>query len=141
LTFLVGIPPEDVDRVWPLIENRIEEACLTSRGKEKAFDIRRSARYGEKQIWVVWDADAKDVLAAVVTEIAIYPRKKICHIQICVGAERERWQHHIQIIEGWAREKGCNGMSLVARPGWSRILKRYGYDMTHHLVEKDLQDA
>ena len=141
MTFLVGIPPENVDQVWPLIEDRIEEACLTSRGKEKAFDIRRSARYGEKQIWVVWDEPAKDVLAAVVTEIATYPRKKVCHIQICVGAERERWQHHLQIIEAWAKENGCQGMSLVARPGWSRILKRYGYDTTHHLVEKDLQDA
>lgn len=141
MTDLVGIPSANVDQVWPLIEDRIEEACLTSRGKEKAFDIRRSARYGEKQIWVVWDADAKDVLAMVVTELVVYPRKKVCHIQICVGDQRERWQHHISIIENWARENGCRGMSLVARPGWSRILKQYGYDTTHHLVEKDLQDA
>jgi hypothetical protein len=141
LTCLVGIPPENVDQVWPLIEERIEEACLTSRGKEKAFDIRRSAHHGEKQIWVVWDEETKDALAAVVTELVIYPRKKVCHIQICIGEERERWQHHIRIIENWAREKGCRGMSLVARPGWSRVLKQFGYDTTHHLVEKDFEDA
>jgi hypothetical protein len=141
LTCLVGIPPANVDQVWPLIEERIEEACLTSRGKEKAFDIRRSAHHGEKQIWVVWDEKTKDALAAVVTELVIYPRKKVCHIQICIGEERERWQHHIRIIENWAREKGCRGMSLVARPGWSRVLKQFGYDTTHHLVEKDFEDA
>lgn len=141
MTVLVGIPPENVDQVWPLIEDRIEQACLSSRGKEKAFDIRRSAHHGEKQIWVVWDEGAKDLLAVVVTELAVYPRKTVCHIQICVGEERERWQQHISIIEAWAKEKGCRGMSLVARPGWSRVLKQYGYDTTHHLVEKDLQDA
>jgi hypothetical protein len=141
LTCLVGIPSENVDQIWPLIEGRIEEACLTSRGKEKAFDIRRSAHHGEKQIWVVWDEEAKDVLAAVVTELVIYPRKKVCHIQICVGEERERWQHHTRIIEDWAREKGCRGMSLVARPGWSRVLRKFGYETTHHMVEKDFEDA
>lgn len=141
MNLLIGIPPENVDQVWPLIEDRIEEACLTSRGKEKAFDIARSARHGEKQIWVVWDGDAKDVLAVVVTELAVYPRKMVCRINICIGDGRERWQHHIEVIENWAREKGCRGMELFARPGWSRVLKQYGYDTTHHMVEKDFEDA
>jgi hypothetical protein len=141
LTSLVGIPRENIDQVWPLIEDRIEEACLTSRGKETAFDVRRDARYGERQIWVVWDGEAKGVLAVVVTQLINHPRCRTCRINICVGEERERWQRHISIIEGWARENGCRGMELMARPGWSRILKPYGYDTTHHLVEKDLQDA
>jgi hypothetical protein len=141
LTVLVGIPPETVDRVWPLIEERIEEACAASRGKEAAFDIRRSARHGEKQIWIAWDEAAKDALAVVVTEIAVYPRKTVCHIQICIGERRERWQQHVSVIEAWAKAKGCRGMSLVARPGWSRVLKPFGYELTHHLVEKDFHDA
>lgn len=141
MTCLVGIPSKNVDQVWPLIEERIEEACLTSRGKEKAFDIRRSARHGEKQIWVVWDEDVKDILAVVVTELAVYPRKMVCRINICVGDERERWQHHIAVIEAWARQKGCRAMELFARPGWSRVLKPFGYDTTHHMVEKEFEDA
>jgi hypothetical protein len=141
LTSLVGIPPEAIDQVWPLIAARIEEACLTSRGKETAFDVRREVRYGERQIWVVWDGEGKDVLAVVVTQLINHPRKRTCRILICVGEERERWQHHISIIENWAKENGCRGMELFARPGWSRVLKHYGYDTTHHLVEKDLQDA
>jgi hypothetical protein len=141
LISLVGIPPETVDQVWPLIEARIEEACLTSREKETAFDVRRDARYGERQVWVIWDGDAKEVLAVVVTQLINHPRKRTCRINICVGEQRERWQHHIRIIENWARENGCRGMELMARPGWSRVLKQHGYDTTHHMVEKDLTDA
>ena len=41
-------------------------------------------------------------------------------------------------IEAWARAQGCAAMELIARPGWSRILRRHGYDITHVFCEKEL---
>lgn len=134
---VIGVPVGDLDRVWPEVETLIERATATSRGKETAFDIRRALRASDAQLWL-WCEAGPPIRACAVTEIVDHPRKRVLRIRICTGEERERWQGRLLDLEDWARGQGCAGVELIARRGWGRVLRAFGYETTHHLLEKDL---
>lgn len=132
---LVGIPAAAVAAVWPLVEPLIADACRRGGGKDAPPDIFRALTGRDQQLWLAWDGS---VVALAVTEIVCHPRKKCCRIRICTGRRRQSWQHQLAAIETWARAHGCAAMELIARPGWSRLLKGQGYAVTHLYCEKEL---
>jgi hypothetical protein len=132
---LIGIPSADIDAVWPLVEPLIVDACRRGRGKEEPADIRDALKERDLQLWLAWDGT---IAALAVTQIVRHPRKTCCRIRICTGRDRQAWQHHIAIIEAWARTQGCAAMELIVRPGWSRVLAKQGYATTHLFCEKEL---
>jgi len=132
---LVGVPAAEVDAVWPLVEPLIADACRRGGGKDAPPDIRRAVSERDQQLWLAWDFS---VVALAVTEIVCHPRKKCCRIRICTGRERRSWQHQLAAIEVWAKAHGCAAMELIARTGWSRLLKSQGYALTHLYCEKEL---
>ncbi|MGH6933294.1 MAG: hypothetical protein ACREEE_12780 [Dongiaceae bacterium] len=134
-TAIVGVPAALVDGVWPLVERLIDQACRRGRGKETSEDIQNALMARDLQLWLLWDGSPK---GAVVTEIVRHPRKTCCRIRICTGRGREDWQRHIAVVERWAKSQGCAAMELIARPGWSRLLKDHGYAVTHLFCEKEL---
>lgn len=134
-TRLIGIPSAEIDAVWPLAEPLIAGACRRGRHKDAPDDIRRALKACDLQLWLAWDGA---IAALAVTQIATHPRKTCCRIRICTGRERRSWEAHIATIEAWAKAQGCAAMELIARPGWSRILRRHGYDITHVFCEKEL---
>ena len=52
------------------------------------------------------------------------------------GSHREKWTHLIKQIEEFAWHNNCDLLELVARPGWKRVLKPFGYKESHVLLEK-----
>lgn len=130
-----GIPSARIHEFWELTEPLIASACETARGKWNASYIRKQLEYGAMQLWLVTDGT---VLAVCVTEIVRHPGKRCCRIRIMTGQQRERWQHFLGVIEAWAKAQGCDAMELIARSGWSRILGRQGYAVTHLFCEKEI---
>lgn len=138
MTELCGVPAERIALVWPAIEPLIKGAASLSRGKFSADDIRAGLESRDMQLWMAWD---NGPVAVAVTQIAEHPRKKTCRIRIVTGRYREGWQHYIRAIEAWAASNGCTGMELIARPGWERVLRSYGYEKTHVLLEREIDHA
>jgi hypothetical protein len=132
---LVGIPSTQIDAVWPLVEPMLAAACRRGRDKDAPEDVRSALKARDLQLWVAWH-DAAVALA--VTEIVRHPRKTCCRIRFCTGRDRKSWQPYIATIEQWAKANGCAAMELIARPGWSRFLRRHGYAATHIFCEKEL---
>ena len=52
------------------------------------------------------------------------------------GRHRDKWQHLIKHVEEFAWKNNCDLLELVARPGWKKVLKQYGYKESHVLLEK-----
>jgi hypothetical protein len=90
------------------------------------------------QLWMLWDKEEKNTqyYGVVVTEILQRPLKKCLNIRIMTGHHRDKWQHLIKNIEKFAWDNKCDSMELIARPGWQKVLSRYGYNRTHVLLEK-----
>ena len=47
--------PEEIDRVWSLVEDLIQSACDRAGGFADAEHIRQILKNARMQLWVVWD--------------------------------------------------------------------------------------
>ena len=134
MTTLHLVTPDRVEEVYPLIKDRFDAAVSTSNGRVLPEDVLALLIEGRLQLWVVLDGDKP--LAVVIGEITIFPRLKDYRLICCVGEHREKWLHHLETIEDWARSMGCTLGTAVARKGWVRLLK--DYKLSHVLLERAL---
>ena len=91
------------------------------------------------QLWILWDKEAakeSKYYGLVVTEIIQRPLQRCLNMRIMTGRHREKWQHLIKHIEDFAWLNNCDSLELIARPGWKKVLKPFGYTETHVLLQK-----
>jgi len=135
---LVNIPPESVNKAWGVVKADIANALARSNGYALADHILKWINEKKMQLWILWDPEAENnkYYGVVVTEIIQRPLQKCLNIKIMTGRHREKWQHLIKHIEDFAWQQDCDLLELVARPGWKKILKPFGYRESHVLLEK-----
>ena len=135
---LVNIPPESVSKAWGIVKADIANALARSNGYALADHILKWINEKKMQLWILWDPEAENnkYYGVVVTEIIQRPLQKCLNIKIMTGRHREKWQHLIKHIEDFAWQQNCDLLELVARPGWKKILKPFGYKESHVLLEK-----
>jgi hypothetical protein len=139
-----GIPLRHLHLVWPDLWPLLEPAVKRSPDKP---DVLARMLFNDAQLWAVYDADAP--VAAIVTQIQIGrpsaalpstslgtgPRlstaaeagEKRCLIWLVGGSRLREWAaDFIAKLEDWARSLGCVALRGVGRPGWTRIVKKFG---------------
>ena len=139
---LVKIPKFNLDDVWSLVNKDINEALSYSGNHTDSEFVFDTLKQEKMQLWVLWDKEKKTTLekyyGVVVTEIIQRKLKKVCHIFIMTGRHRQMWQHLVKNIEEFASKNDCDGLELIARPGWQKILQNYNYKRTHVVLEKPI---
>ena len=97
----------------------IEDALEYSGGTHEFMDIVNSVLSGHMQLWPNKNACA-------VTEIVVYPKKKILHVFLAGGKMSEILDMQNSAAE-WGRQQGCTGMTIAGRRGWEKVLSKVGY--------------
>lgn len=125
----IPVPPEDLDgwfaRVLPFLKE------LASDGAWNVDDFMQQLRRKERQLWVAYDGEVKAVmLTAIGTD-----HHKTCRITHCTGKHLQEWLDLLPVVAGWAKEMGCERLEPVARRGWERVLKKFGFRATHVVLE------
>ena len=135
---LYNIPTKSVDEVWGVVKNDIANALSRSNGYALSDHIKQWIKETKMQLWMLWDAEAEKekYYGVVVTEVIQRPLQRCLNIKIMIGRHREKWQHLIKHIEDFAWQQNCDLLELVARPGWKKVLKPFGYTESHVLLEK-----
>ena len=134
---LVYIPNEKIDEAWHHVESNIADALAISNGYALASNFKEWIKEKKMQLWILWDKESEHkYYGVVVTEIIQRPLQRVLNIKIMTGTHREKWQHLVKEIEDFAWFNNCDSMELVARPGWKKVLKRFGYKKSHVLLEK-----
>tara|TARA_R100001015_G_C4606524_1_gene161594 strand:- start:869 stop:1285 length:417 start_codon:yes stop_codon:yes gene_type:complete len=136
-TELLQFSKEEVDKIWPMAEKYITDACK-SHGGYNASDIKQFLKSGAMQLWVALATENKKVICVCVTEIRKYPNFSVCDLRIAIGQDFNRWVDFMDTICAWAKKNGCRKMEIFARPGWERILKNKKFFKTHVQLEKEL---
>lgn len=72
-----------------------------------------------------------------VTEIVVYPRKKVFHVFLAGGTLQELIDFHEPAIE-WAKAQGCSGMTLSGRFGWEKALASSGWSKKFTMLEREI---
>lgn len=109
----------------------IESALVYAGGTHTFEDIEEGIEEHRYQLW-------PGRHAVVVTEMIVWPRKKLIHCFLAAGDLVEI--HAIRTwAEEWARREGCGAVTISGRPGWERVLAADGYKKRSVTLEKDLR--
>lgn len=142
------IPKDSVGMVWPKVKKLLEPAVSRSNGRYHIDDILYSLQVGADSLWVAFrdgppNAGLNDrIVAAVVTRISKYPRRKNLVILFLGGTRMSEWVEEFHsVIEKWARDTGCESIETSGRLGWNRYTKRFGWFLAYGTYEKDLSNG
>lgn len=133
---LILVPPIDLPDTLSIFYPKIEAATHYSVGKYKGGDIVRFLVSGAMQLWAACDEDK--VMAIAITEMVVYPQRKICRFLCATGEHMQEWFNFIDDMETWAVANGCDGFQAECRPGWEKFLKPKGYAKSHIIVNKEI---
>jgi len=140
---VVRIPKEKIDEVWILIKDYIKNALIYSGSHNHAEHYKDLLKEGKLQLWIIWDQNKNSIqeqfYGLVISQIIQRSLKKVLHLPMVTGKNRQQWQNLIVKIEDFAIDQGCDCMELIARAGWQKILSKYNYYRTHVVLEKNLK--
>lgn len=91
---------------------------------------------GRMDLWIAFD---EEIVAFAATAIHTYPLRKVFSCIFCAGEKMDQWADNMMdMLMSYARDSGCASIELTGRPGWTRFLKRYGFDFLCTTVEREL---
>lgn len=121
------VPKQYVDTCWDQVEPYLEKAAHYTYGRYTVDDIKASITDYDHELWVVFVG--KKIKAAVVTNIVVYPKRKLLCMSFCGGEDMASWvDSMLALLRKYATEMGCDGLEASARKGWSRVFKNEGYE-------------
>lgn len=109
--------------------HHIEAALAYSGGTHDFDDVKQSILEGRMQLWPAPRGCA-------VTEIVVYPKKKVLHVFLAAG-EMDQIIEMIDSAVSWGKTQECTSMTIAGRPGWARVLAPYGYKPALSVLEKE----
>ena len=86
-------------------------------------DLQNDILNGDALLWLVWSRPI--IEAAVVTQIILTERSRVCMIQACGGSMVLRRLDLLNRIEDYAMQQGCHCVRILGRRGWARVLPDY----------------
>ena len=129
------INQNEVEAVWPHIVEHLERAVAFSDGEIETEDFLPFLLNEEMQLWVA--VGGGECVAAMVTQIIVYPRKKILRVIAIGGRDMKIWMQHIDMLENYALAMGCTELEAWTKRGFLRVLK--DWKMSHIVIKKDLK--
>lgn len=126
------VPASDLDMFLPLLGWYFDQ--FAANGQFTPEDFIDQIRDRKRQLWVIVEGDVK---CAMLTSL-LEDRLNTVVVTHCCGRDMREWLHLWPVIEGWAREIGAKRIEVVARPGWERVVGKFGLKKTHVVLEKRL---
>ena len=111
------------------------ESALKKGGETHDFkDVVDGVMKGDFQLWMGSNGCA-------VTEILVYPNKKILHVFLEGGAKGHGIDQitdmHDSAVE-FAKRENCQGMTVSGRAGWKKILVERGWKQQFITLSKEI---
>ena len=116
----------EIERCRPWIEAALEY----SGGTHLFEDIEAGILSGRFQLWPAPDA-------CMVTEIVVYPRKKVLN-GFLAGGNLETLKAMYASVEAWGAAQGCSAATVSGRKGWERVWAREGWAPLHTTLAKEI---
>lgn len=113
------------------LQPHIEAALEYSQGTHTADDVLEQISTGELQLWPGQNS-------VVVTQIITFPRKKVLHIFLAGGNQKELKEMDPYVVQ-WAKDQGCTALTFTGRLGWARSeMRDIGFELTHVMMSKEI---
>lgn len=134
-----GVQSDMVKETWPAVRGMIKRGLVMESELYRPIDILDNLVKKKMQLWVAIDPEEKEIMAAMVTQLSIYPKGVACWIVLVGGSGMNDWVGFMKVIKLWAKSKGCNRILSFSRDGWIRKLAPYGFKKLRTLIGCDLE--
>ena len=116
---------DDLARCRPYIEDALQYC----NGTHEFEDIVKGIAESKMQFWPA-------PRGCMITEIVVYPRKKVLNIFLA-GGELNQLKEMNDDMTVWAKQQGCTGGTMSGRVGWRKVLEPMGWKLMHsHYVKE-----
>lgn len=129
---LFGVLSSHIDDIWGSVKGLVSAGLEYSDGKYTVEDVYKSLKSRDMQLWVSFN---EAIEAIGITQINIYPNKKVCVIFLVAGSYMDNWLHFSESIKAWAKERGCQSLECYGRPGWEKVL---GWEKIHTVLRENI---
>ena len=116
----------ELERCRPWIEAALEY----SGGTHIFEDIAEGIIEGRMQLW-------PSPRGCIVTEIVVYPRKKVLNLFLA-GGELDQIVDMNDDITAWGIENGCTAGTMSGRIGWKKVLEPLGWKQMYTTFQKEV---
>ena len=100
------------------------QSALNKGGDTHDFkDVVDGIMSGNFQLWLGTNGCA-------VTEIVVYPNKKVLHVFLAGGDQGQGIEQITDMHDdamAWGKQQGCDGMTVTGRRGWKIVLASKGW--------------
>ena len=117
----------ELERCRPWIEAALEY----SGGTHEFEDVAKGIIEGRMQLW-------PSPRGCIVTEIVVYPKKKVLNVFLGGGELDQILDMHENVIE-WAKAQGCECLMMTGRFGWKKPLEKHGWKTLHSSYVKEFK--
>jgi hypothetical protein len=125
-----GVPSSAARGRWgefePLIRLPLERTGAIENYQPE--DILDRIEQGFFQCWAV--SDGGQLIAALVTQILNYPRRKVLDVYLVGGKDMNKWADNVWLaLKEYGRQNGCTAARGFGREGWVKRLGVPEYDI------------
>ena len=120
------VPVHLINTCWAKVEPFMAKAAKYTYGRFTSDDIYDSVTEHDYQLWVAFDGET--IKGAVVTNVMVYPKRKLLCMSFCGGYDLKEWKEPmLSLLQRYAKDMGCDSIEAFGRPGWANVFKNDGY--------------
>ncbi len=130
---------QNIANVWPKISHWVVEI---SGGRATSAETLDQLFKGLTTLWLAFDDETLEPKGFATTRITVYPNLRALTIVMLGGIEFSEWEelmHDAMVL--FAKANECTVLELYGRPGWSRQLKRFGWETKFITAQLKLEDT
>jgi hypothetical protein len=139
---ILPISTKQIEEVWGLVHFMIAEAIQYSGNYAEAKHIKELLLTGENQLFLIFGSEedgVNKVFGVCTTRIFENPNFSELQGLICTGTKMHLWEDKlISMLETFAKLNGCKRITALMRPGYKKVMPKYGYTMKHIQFQKEL---
>ena len=137
------IEPQYIDVLWPYAEPLLKKPMERTLDEIALEDIKNWLKLKQQQLWLGVDEDEQEIILAITTQIYVYPKQS--HLRIHLAGSKkhtidswiDKW---IGPMEKFCKENGIRYLETAGRDGWTRLLKKKGYEKYYTVLVKEIKD-
>ena len=129
------VPNDEVAHIRGTVGPMLDKAINHADGNLLLIDVLYRILAGEQQLWIA--EDGAQIIACAVTQVLVFPRKKVLSIAFIAGSDMNAWIGHEPVVEEYARQRGCVAFEGYARQGWARRAPA-GWYPVYTAIRRDL---
>ena len=132
-----------IDVIWPYVEDLLQKPLHRALGEVSLNDVKEWLKGDLQQLWVGIDETKKEIVLAFTTQLYTYTAQR--HLRIHLTGAKDHtinnWINEwVEPVEKFCKENGIRYIETCGRDGWTRVLKKKGYEKYYTVLVKEIKD-